>query len=110
MLVAVLALSLAANPVPPPRVRPPVALAGKWVACWSESKWPTALLADGTYVCERPGGPRYEGTWRLRRGVLTIVERQAIQGGYGQSCTYSWTLRPGKRASVCGTFRLEAAK
>lgn len=93
-------------PVPPPKPRPRPDLAGNWMAHWSGSEWPTVLLPDGTYVAERPGGPRYEGRWALAGDVLSIEERLVSPDGYGEVLRYVFSLRAGKTESTCGRLRL----
>ncbi len=93
-------------PVPPARARPRPELAGSWVAHWSGSEWPTVMLPDGTYVAERPGGPRYEGRWSLSGDTLRIEERLLTPEGYGQAYRYAFTLRPGTTRSACGGLDL----
>lgn len=109
LLLVVCPLSQAA-PIPPPKARPRPELSGAWVAYWSGSEWPTVMLPDGTYVAERPGGPRYEGRWELVGDKLRIEERLLGPEGYGQAYRYTFTMRPRALASKCGGLRLASAR
>src|SRR5262245_43294049 len=99
-----------AAPIPPPKPKPRPDLPGAWVAHWSGAEWPTVLLADGGYVAERPGGPRYEGRWELVGNKLLIEERLVGPEGYGQVYRYSFTMRPGQLGSTCGGLRLASVR
>jgi hypothetical protein len=104
----VLAAAALAAPVPRHKPRPPVDLAGRWVATWyGSSDWPTVLLPGGDYVAEREGGSiRYEGRWSLKGGVLSIEEARRLPDGMGPVYRYSWKLKPGTTVSECGRLKL----
>jgi hypothetical protein len=99
-----------AAPIPPPKPKPRMELSGAWVAHWSGAEWPTVMLPCGTYVAERPGGPRYEGRWEVVGDKLKIEERLLGPEGYGQVYRYTFTMRPGALASTCGGLRLVSAR
>lgn len=106
-------LIIPAAPVPPPKARPTpqTDYSGTWTAHWSGAEWPTVMLPGGTYVAERPGGPRYEGRWSYKAGVLHIEERLCEGGLYGDVYKYDFRMRPhSPLCSICGGLRLEAQK
>src|SRR5262245_51592105 len=94
-LLPIAASLVQAAPIPPPKPKPQPDLSGSWVFYWSGAEWPTVLLPGGTYVAERPGGPRYEGRWELVGDKLLIEERLVGPSGYGQVYRYTFTLRRG---------------
>lgn len=110
ILLLLVATAAQAAPIPPPKVRPRPELAGSWLAVWSGSEWPTYFLPCGTYIAERPGGPRYEGRWALEGDKLRIEERLISPTGHGQVYSYTFTLRPGQLGTTCGKLRLAAAR
>lgn len=96
-----------AAPIPPPKAKPRPDFSGSWVAVWSGAEWPTVMLPDGTYVAERPGGPRYEGRWELDANNKLIIEERLVNAyGYGQVYRYTFTMKQGKLLSTCGGLRL----
>lgn len=98
-----------AAPLPRPKAVPRPDPCGNWVALWSGSEWPTVLLPCGGYVAERPGGPRYEGRWKLEGDTLHLEERLAGPTGYGEATRYKWALLPGKLEAASGAFKLRRA-
>jgi hypothetical protein len=115
LLLIVAPLFSYAAPIPPPKAKPRPDLSGAWVAHWAGSEWPTILLPEGGYVAERPGGPRYEGRWKLAGHKLQIEERLVGPDGYGEVYRYTFTLRAGTlRASqfdsTCGGLRLVSVR
>ena len=109
LLLLVVALATHAAPIPPPKARPRPSPTGNWITVWSGSEWPTMLLDSGTYIAERPGGPRYEGYWSLQGDKLTIEERLFSPSGYGQVYRYTFTLRSNSLESTCGKLRFKRA-
>lgn len=105
-LLLIVAPLAEAAPIPPPKAKAPLDLSGSWVMLWSGAEWPTVLMPDGVYIAERPGGPRYEGQWRLVGNRLQIEERVVGPTGTGQYYRYSFTLRAGELGSACGGLRL----
>lgn len=53
-------------------------LVGRWKGCWYSDSWNVTLADGGVYEAwkgDHPGNSRYEGTWSLDDGRLTIKER-----------------------------------
>jgi hypothetical protein len=113
MLTAVLALTLAAAPVPPPRARPAPArppAPGRCVMTWQgNADWQASFDRSGGYAAWTDKGSRFEGHWAIDKDRLVIRERLVTGPAPGGWVEYTFALVPGRWESVCGKFGLKAA-
>lgn len=103
MRLFILLLPLLA-PVPPYRPAKPVSLVGGWRMTWGSVIYePVGFAPDGHYDCQG----RWEGTWKLSGGVLSVTEW--VRDSDAPPVNWTAEITPGKREGRLaggGVFRL----
>ena len=88
------------SPEPPPLIKPPKCLIGKWQMMWSGVEYQATFYEKGGYVA-KGYGMEFVGYWSVKRNVLSIIERTGkVTDRAVTYNTYEVILLPDSRRSA----------